>query len=191
MTVTLSGPSGASLFYTTDGSDPTPAGPLYAGPFTLSASATVRAASFRVDWTPSPTAAGTYEIKVATPTFDPPGGSYASAQEIAITCSTPQSTITYSTDGHEPTPSDPVLVSGQTVTVDRSMTLRAKAWKAGTTPSDTALAGYTISLPGRRGRGWVPQPGSEGRRDRVGVGIQRRRRARQRHQGPRAACRSR
>jgi alpha-tubulin suppressor-like RCC1 family protein len=143
--VTLSGPPEASVHFTTDGSSPTVASPLYDGPFTLTASATVRAASFRPDWTPSAPAEAVYEVKVATPSFDPPSGSYSSAQDVAITTSTPGATITYTTDGAEPTPSDPSLAPGQTVRVDHNGTLHARAWKAGATPSDIASATYIIA----------------------------------------------
>ena len=143
--VTLSGPPGASVHYTTDGSPPTAASPLYEGPLTLTASATVRAASFEPDWSPSVPAEAAYEIKVAAPLFDPPSGRYPSAQDVAIATSTPWATITYTTDGAEPTPSDPTLAPGETVRVDQDATLRARAWKAGATPSDISSATYGIA----------------------------------------------
>ena len=145
VSVTLSGPPGASVRYTTDGSTPTAASPLYEGPFTLTGSATVRAASFEADWTPSVPAEAVYEIKVATPSFAPPSGSYFFAQDVAIETSTPGATITYTTDGAEPTRSDPTLAPGQTVGLDGPVTLRSRAWKDGATPSDIASATYRIA----------------------------------------------
>jgi alpha-tubulin suppressor-like RCC1 family protein len=142
--VTLSGPAGASLHYTTDGSDPTTTSPLYGGPFTLTASATVRAASFHPDWTASLIAEAAYEVKVATPVFAPGAGSYSTPQDVTVTTSTPGATVTYTTDGSDPTESDPTLGPGQTVHVDQSLTLRARAWKTGATPSDVVAAEYTI-----------------------------------------------
>ncbi len=144
VTVTISGPSGASLFYTTDGSDPMPGAQLYAGPFTLTASATVRTASFRTDWTPSPTAAGTYEVKVARPTLTPHGASFTAPQDVTVSCSTPGAAIHYTTNGDDPTENDPIVVSGSVVVVDHTLTLKTKAWKAGATPSDITTDAYTI-----------------------------------------------
>jgi len=148
--ISQSSPPGASVHYTTDGATPTTASPVYAGPFALTASATVRAASFQADWTPSPVAEAAYEIQVATPAFSPEPGHYSWPQDVAISSSTPGATIAYTTDGTDPTESDPTLAAGETVQVDRSLTLRARAWKAGLTPSAVADASYTIPPP--RGR---------------------------------------
>ncbi len=47
---------------------------------------------------------GTTPVKtVATPTFNPAGGTYSVAQNVTITCTTPDATIRYTTDGTEPT----------------------------------------------------------------------------------------
>lgn len=56
-------------------------------------------------------------------------------------------TIHYTTDGSEPTESDPAIASGGVVLVNRAMTLKAKAWKTGWTPSSTKSASFTISAP--------------------------------------------
>jgi len=58
-TVTLSGAEGTSLFYTTDGSQPTNASTPYSAPFDLTASATVKAVAYD----------GTTASSVATKTF--------------------------------------------------------------------------------------------------------------------------
>jgi hypothetical protein len=62
--ITLTSPvSGVTLRYTTDGSTPTATtGTLYTGPFTLSASATLRARAFKPAFTDSATALGDYLI---------------------------------------------------------------------------------------------------------------------------------
>ena len=41
--MSISGPAGASIYYTIDGSTPDASGPLYSAPFSLSNSATVKA----------------------------------------------------------------------------------------------------------------------------------------------------
>ena len=89
-TVTLSDTtSGATIFYTLDGSQPgTSAGgstQQYSGPLTVSSTETIKALA-TVGTTTSGTASATYTIEsqVATPTFSPAGGSYTSTQTVSI-----------------------------------------------------------------------------------------------------------
>ncbi len=58
--VMLSADPGASIHYTLDGSVPTEASSLYTAPISLSATTTLKARAFRVDWTPSPILQATY-----------------------------------------------------------------------------------------------------------------------------------
>ena len=100
--------AGASIRYTTDGSDPTETtGTLYTGPVRLGTSATLKAVAYLAGWTPSPVTAGDYTIStlVAAPVFDPPAGTYDSARDVAITTSTSGATIRYTVDGTTPTES--------------------------------------------------------------------------------------
>src|SRR5205823_8840695 len=53
--------------------------------------------------------------QVATPTFSPEGGFYLQLQSVTVSCVTAGATIRYTTDGREPTASDPVIVSGSTI----------------------------------------------------------------------------
>ena len=90
-TVTLSDTtSGATIFYTLDGSQPgTSAGgstKQYSGPLTVSSTETIKALATASGMTTSGTASATYTIEsqVATPTFSPAAGSYSSAQTVTI-----------------------------------------------------------------------------------------------------------
>jgi C1A family cysteine protease len=80
---------------------------------------------------------------VATPTFSPAGGRYNLAQNVTIACATDGATIHYTTNGNDPTESDPTPDSP--VAVGQTMTLKAKAWVPGDTPSAVATATYTIA----------------------------------------------
>ena len=64
-----------------------------------------------------------------------------------MTETTPGATIRYTTTGVDPTTSDTVIASGGTVAVNRTLTLKAKAWKAGWTDSNVATAVYTLTVP--------------------------------------------
>ncbi len=99
--------AGATIYYTTDGSDPdlenvgggNPT-QLYSEPFTLPAPpATVKAIATKTNWLNSEIGSSTIE-RVATPVFDLSAGS-----NVAITCTTPNAAIYYTTDGTTPTTS--------------------------------------------------------------------------------------
>lgn len=79
---------------------------------------------------------------VATPTFNPAGGSYASAQTVTISTATSGATIRYTIDGSTPTASSPLYSAPVSVTTSR--TLRAIGLKSGSTTSAVASASYTI-----------------------------------------------
>jgi N-acetyl-beta-hexosaminidase len=139
--------SGATIRYTTNGSEPTTSSPAYTSPITVSTTMTLKAKAWKTGWTTSDTGTAAYTIieKVATPTFSPSGGEYSSSQSVAISCATSGATIRYTTNGSEPTTSSPAYTSP--ITVSTTMTLKAKAWKTGWTTSDTGTAAYTITGP--------------------------------------------
>lgn len=80
---------------------------------------------------------------VATPTFNPAGGTYSSAQSVAIASTTSGATIRYTTNGTTPTATSGTIYTGP-VNVASSLTLRAIAYRAGFTDSAVATATYTI-----------------------------------------------
>lgn len=75
---------------------------------------------------------------VAMPTFSLVAGSYTGPQTVIINCATEDATISYSTDGGQ------TWTKGNTVNVDKDMTIMAKAEKDGMTVSTTASATYVI-----------------------------------------------
>ncbi|MEN6357519.1 MAG: lectin like domain-containing protein, partial [Armatimonadota bacterium] len=82
---------------------------------------------------------------VAAPIFSPDAGTYTKEQKVTISCATSGAEIHYSVNGAAPTTSDPKIASGAAVTVSKSLTLKAKAWKTGMNPSAVKSAVYTIS----------------------------------------------
>ena len=80
---------------------------------------------------------------VATPTFSPAPGTDTSAQDVSISCATSGATIHYTTNGSDPTESDPVYSSP--VHIASTTTLKAKAYKSGWSPSSVASGVYTIN----------------------------------------------
>ena len=83
---------------------------------------------------------------VATPTFSPVAGTYTSAQDVTISCTTDGATIHYTTDGTNPT-TESTEYSGA-ISVSENMTIKAIAVKDGMNNSQIATAEYVINLPG-------------------------------------------
>ena len=88
---------------------------------------------------------------LATPTFSPAAGTYASAQSVTISDSTPSATIYYTTNGTVPTTSSTVY-SGP-ITVSSSETIEAIATATGYSQSAVASAAYTITPGGPQNTG--------------------------------------
>jgi len=83
-------------------------------------------------------------VPPATPTFSPDGGTYPSAQSVIVSCATAGAKIRYTTDGTDPIFSSALVRSGASVLVDRTMTLKARAWTYDWLYSDVKSAVYTI-----------------------------------------------
>jgi hypothetical protein len=66
-TVSISGPSGASIYYTLDGTEPTAADTLYTGSLTISSSTIVKAVAIQASFTDSQVASGYYQIASGSP----------------------------------------------------------------------------------------------------------------------------
>ncbi|MBW6515655.1 MAG: chitobiase/beta-hexosaminidase C-terminal domain-containing protein [Candidatus Cloacimonetes bacterium] len=140
---------GAVIKYTTDGTEPTESSLVYVTPIIVSTNTTLIAKGFKNGWDASQIATAVYTIEedlpsetVATPTFDPPGGTYDAPQTVTITCTTEGATIRYTTDGTDPNEispvySDPIMIDGNT-------TIKARAYKTGWLESDIAVADYII-----------------------------------------------
>ena len=98
--------TGATIYYTTDGSTPTTASTSYTAPFSVATTTTVNAIAAGTGLLASPVASATYTLatQVATPIFNPPPGTYG-AVPVTITTSTANTTIYYTLDGTTPTTS--------------------------------------------------------------------------------------
>ena len=135
--------SGATIKYTTNGTDPSPTyGNMYSTPIQINSTTTVKAYAYKDGMTDSGIATATYTIQVATPTFNPIAGTYGTTQSVAISTTTPDAIIRYSTDGNDPTESSTQYATA--ISVTQNTTIKAKAWAAGMDPSAVATAVYVI-----------------------------------------------
>ena len=144
---------GATIRYTTDGSEPTPANSTqYSVPMSLTNPTTLKAKAWLSGWDLSATATAVYNITgtVPTPSFSVEAGKYDRVQTVNITCKNSDSSnfdgtvIRYTTNGTAPLATSPVVPSGG-ITVTHDMTITAMAWKTNWKTSAAASAKYTFT----------------------------------------------
>jgi hypothetical protein len=136
--------AGATIYYTTDGSTPTTSSTTYTGPISVASSLTIKAIATASGFSTSAVGSAAYVIQsaVATPTFSPAAGTYASAQSVTISDTTAGATIYYTTDGSTPTTASTSYTGPISVAV--TTTIKAMAVATGFSNSSVASAAYTI-----------------------------------------------
>jgi trimeric autotransporter adhesin len=146
-TVTISdATSGATIYYTINGTTPTTSSAVYSAPITVGATETLEAIAVASGHSTSAIATAAYTISLPTaaaPTFSPAAGTYPNAQTVTISDATSGAKIYYTTNGTTPTTSS-TLYSGS-ITVSASETIEAIATAAGYSTSAVATAAYTIT----------------------------------------------
>ncbi len=141
--------SGATIYYTSNGTAPTTSSTKYTGAITVASSETIEAIAVASGDTSSAIGSATYTIMpvvtpvAATPVFSPGAGTYSTAQTVSITDATAGATIYYTTNGSAPTTSSTKYTGA--ITVVSSETLEAIAVASGDTNSAAATAAYTIT----------------------------------------------
>jgi LysM repeat protein len=141
--------SGATIYYTTNGTMPTTSSTKYMSAITVSATETLEAIAVETGYTNSSIASAAYTIVstvLPAPTFSPVGGTFSAAQSVTISDATSGATIYYTTNGITPTPSSTEYTSA--ITVSATETLEAIAVETGYTNSSVASAAYNISTGG-------------------------------------------
>ena len=138
--------SGATIYYTTNGTAPTTSSTPCANPcsLTVAATTTLKAIAAGGGYASSNVSVATYTVAANNPTFSPAAGTYYSAQTVTITDTTPGVTIYYAVNGF-PTTSSPSCTSPCSVSVSSTTTLRAMALGNGISQSGTSVAVYTIA----------------------------------------------
>ena len=133
---------GATIYYTTNGTAPTINSNVYSEAITISSPETFEVIATAGGYSNSAIATAVYNV-IVPPTFSVPGGSYATAQSVAITDPAAGATIYFTTNGTAPTTSSPVY--NGPIYVASSETLQAIAVASGNLTSTVATATYTIA----------------------------------------------
>jgi alpha-tubulin suppressor-like RCC1 family protein len=146
-TVTLTSRTpGATIRYTTDGVDPTPSDAEATAAIPIAVTTTLKARAWKTGLDPSPIRTFSYAIEPSAPTIEPNGGSFDTVKAARISIGT-AATLRYTTTGADPQETDPIVASGGTVLVDRSMNLKVRAWKPGVGSGAVASATFMLQAP--------------------------------------------
>ena len=148
-TVTItSATSGATIYYTTDGSTPTTSSSSIAseGTVTISSSCTIKAIAVAQGYDNSSVAEATYtKATVPMPTFSPGGGTYDIGTTLEVTISAPDgASVYYTLDGTDPV-ANRTAYTGP-ITISSNTTLKAITVINGTS-SEVATAEYIFAAP--------------------------------------------
>ena len=138
------------VYVTTNGEDPMPNSNAsnHSSPysFTVSKSMTVKAIATQLGWTNSNVVTREYILKCGTPAMNSAGGTYTGSVSVAMSTSTSNATIRYTTDGSEPTSSSSEYTSPLTLGVG-THTIKAKCFRSNFEDSETATEVYLVNEP--------------------------------------------
>ena len=152
-----SGTEGASIYYSTDGSEPSSSSSSYTAPVSFgtigTGSHTIKAIAVKEGHTSSAIAETSFTVSysntVVSPTFSPGEGNVLSTQSLTIRSSTSGAIIYFTTDGSDPTTSSTWYTSPQgfqTLGIG-SHTIKAIAVKTGHNNSQIASTTFTVTQP--------------------------------------------
>jgi alpha-L-arabinofuranosidase len=139
--------SGATIYYTTNGTGPTTSSAKYTSAIKVSANETIKAIATAPKLKTSAEGQASYVIAatttVATPTFSVASGTYSAAQTVSIADATAGATIYYTTNGTGPTTSSAKYTSA--IKVSANETIKAIATAPNLKTSVEGQASYVIA----------------------------------------------
>lgn len=150
-TVSLTSAStNVTIYYTTDGSEPTALSSVYLAPISVTTSPmTVKSlAMFAAPWTsdvPSYTTTNSYTIVLPKPEMMPSAGAYSIGQAVSMSSTVPLSTIRYTINGADPTGASPAYAGPVVIgAATGTYTVRARTFKGTLPASDVITNVYSL-----------------------------------------------
>lgn len=140
--VSIIAPKG-TIYYTTNGTEPTTSSTVYTGPITAKKNMTIKAIAVADGWDDSAVAEFYTDIqKVSTPYASAVSGRVVSGTKVELYCETEGAEIWCTTDGNIPTESD--IYTGE-IEITENITIYAVAVKDGMLNSGLATFNYELS----------------------------------------------
>ncbi len=139
---------GSTIYYTLDGTIPDQYSSVYTEPLFIDETMTIKAYAIKDGYVDSETVVADYVIQTATPTFSRESGVYSDIFDLTLSCSTPESSIFYTTDGSDPRVGGTLYDSPLSLTSTEETTITAYATRATMPDSELAVASYTIGGTG-------------------------------------------
>ena len=134
----------STIYYTTNGTDPTTGSSVYSSAIAVNATTTIKAIAVADGLDNSDIASATYTLKCTTPSITIPDGVFVSSKVVTITASD-GTTIRYTTDGST-TPTTSVGTEydpANKPSISATTTVKAIAYKDGWSDSDVASETFT------------------------------------------------
>ena len=135
--------TGATIYYTVDGSAPTVESTEYTEAIQVDQNTTIKAITVHSDYASSAVSSAQYLIKAASPTFSVNGGTYIVYTTVALSSSTSGATIYYTLDGSTATIEGTEYTSP--ITINATTTVKAIAVKSNMVTSGESTATYVIT----------------------------------------------
>ncbi len=136
---------GATIYYTTDGTNPSQSSNIYVTPLTISSPVTIKAIAYKFGWAYSETKEAIFTFQPGSPAVYPPGGIYDATLDVTLSPSLIGSEIRYTLDNSDPTETSALYTAP--VLIDSSKILKAIAIKTGMENSEIAIAQYNLKVP--------------------------------------------
>lgn len=150
VTMTVTDYPSATIYYTTDGSDPTTGSAVYSAPISVSSASTVKAYATLATYRDSDISTAEYATvdyglgQLPDVVFNPPAGSVAVPVMVQMQCpGHPSATIYYTLDGSTPTNASDIYPGGAGVNCTTG-TVKAFATQLTWTPSNVSTATYDV-----------------------------------------------
>ena len=136
--------AGATIHYTTNGQTPTATDPTVpaGGTLFVDRTQTLKAKAFKEGLADSPVKTALYRLVVTAPTISPPGGTVTQGSTVTLSTVSPGADVHYTTNGNNPTTSDPIATAPITLTT--SCTVKAIASKTNWATSAVTTAVFTV-----------------------------------------------